>query len=194
MNRPIFQQLDRTASRPYTGREYLARLLWRCVQCVLIRPSPARAFGWRRFWLRTFGATMAPHSGTRPTTRVMHPWLLEVGDWSILGEHVQVYNLGQVKLGEHTVVSHGVHLCAGTHDYTQANLPLVRSTITLGSGVWVCTEAFIGPGVTVGDNAIVAARAVVVGDVEPATIVGGNPARFIKPRPLGDAHDATATV
>jgi len=194
MGEPIFQTLDRSAPRPYTAREYAARLAWRVAEAVLVRPSPRRAFAWRRFWLRAFGAKVSPRSGTRPGTRIEHPWLLEMGDWSILDDGVHVYNLGRVVIGSHSVVSQGTMLCAGTHDYTQPTLPLVRAAVTIGSGVWVCAQAFVGPGVTVGDNAIVAARAVVTGDVEPGVIVGGNPARVIKRRPLGAGGGASSLV
>lgn len=135
-------------------------------------------------WLRLFGAKLAPTSLTKASTRVQHPWLLEMGAHATLSENVTVYNLGRITIGDQTVVSQNVHLCAGTHDYTKPDLPLLRPPITIGSGVWICTDAFIGPGVVIGDNAVVAARAVVVKDVPPAVIVGGNPAKVIKERKM----------
>lgn len=183
----VFQQLDRCASFPYPRRDYLRRLLWEWVQATLIRLSPRRAYGWRRFWLRRFGATLAPTSRTRPRTHIVHPWLLTLGEHTSLADDVLVYNLGPVQVGDHSVVSHGTQLCAGTHDHTRPDLPLQRPPIEIGRGVWICTEAFIGPGVTVGDNTVVAARAVVARNVEPGVIVAGNPARVVKPRPMPQA-------
>jgi putative colanic acid biosynthesis acetyltransferase WcaF len=75
-------------------------------------------------------------------------------------------------------------VCAGTHDYTRATLPLQRPPITIGDGVWVAAGAFIGPGVTVGDNCVIAARAVVAKDVPAGVVAGGNPCRVIKQRPM----------
>ncbi len=179
----VYQRLDKVAGYPYPLRDYVRRLGWSIVQALLIRTSPGRAMGWRRFWLRLFGAKVGKLSGIRPTTRIVHPWLLTLEDFAMLSDGVSVYNLGQVTIGEHSVVSQNAHLCAGTHDYTKTDLPLIRSTITIGKGVWVCADAFVGPDVTIGDNTVVAARAVVVKDVEPGVVVAGNPARVVKQRP-----------
>ncbi|WP_145446886.1 LbetaH domain-containing protein [Mucisphaera calidilacus] len=180
----LCQRLDRTQPYPYPRSAYLARTLWQLVQTLLIRPSPPRCYAWRRFWLRRFGATIPATAGTRPSTTIMHPWLLELGEYTLLGDRVRVYNLGKITLGSHTVVSQDAHLCAGTHDYQTPELPLIRSTITIGSGVWVCADAFIGPGVTVHDNAVVGARAVVTEDVPHAAIVAGNRAKVIRQRTM----------
>jgi putative colanic acid biosynthesis acetyltransferase WcaF len=107
-----------------------------------------------------------------------------MGEYSVLAEDVDVYNLGPIVLGDHTVVSHRAVLCAGSHDYTKPNLPLLRPKIHIGDGVWVCTQAFIGPGVTVGDNTVVGACAVVMRDVPAGVLVAGNPANVVRPRPM----------
>ena len=178
----IFQRLDTTAHFPYPLREYVRKALWEVAQAVLIRPSFRRAEGWRRFWLRAFGAKVSPTCKIKPSTRIKHPWLLELGAYSVLAEDVDVYNLGRVVIGDHTVVSHRAVLCAGSHDYTKANLPLLRPEIRIGSGVWVCTQAFVGPGVTIGDNTVVGACAVVMKDLPGGVLAAGNPARVVKTR------------
>jgi putative colanic acid biosynthesis acetyltransferase WcaF len=114
----------------------------------------------------------------------MYPWLLEVGDWVSIADGVTIYNLGRVRIGSHSAISQGSHICAGSHDYARADLPLTRPPITIGAGVWVAADAFVGPGVTVGDNSVVGARAVVTRDVPPGVVVAGNPARVIKQRPM----------
>ncbi|MEX0775667.1 MAG: hypothetical protein WD042_08115 [Phycisphaeraceae bacterium] len=181
----IVQHLDQTAAYPYSRWEYLRRSAWLLVQRLLVRPSPARAYAWRAFCLRRFGATI--RGGVRPSVHIMHPWLLSLGQWSMLADNVTVYNLGQITIGDHTVISQDVYLCAGTHDYTLPNLPLQRTPITIGSGVWIAAGAFIGPGVTIGDNSVVGARAVVVKDVPPGVVVAGNPARVVKNRVMKSA-------
>jgi putative colanic acid biosynthesis acetyltransferase WcaF len=133
--------------------------------------------------MKRFGATVNPRAGIGKSTRIMHPWLLKLGAASV-GENVTIYNLGPVSIGDETVISHDVYICAGTHDYTDPALPLLRPEIKIGNGVWICAGAFIGPGVTIGDNSIVGARAVVMRDVPPGVIVAGNPAKVLKKRPL----------
>ncbi len=180
----IFQRLDTSAGFPYSLREYIRRFAWEWVQRTLIRFSPRRAHRWRRFWLRLFGADLTPTSSTKASTKIFHPWLFSMGEHSWLAEHVTIYNLGPVRIGSHTVISQDVYVCAGTHDYTKPNLPLLRPAITIGDGVWICAGAFIGPSITVGDNAVVGARAVVTQSVPAAMIAAGNPARAIKPRKM----------
>ena len=79
-------------------------------------------------------------------------------------------------------ISQRAHLCAGTHDHTDPSMPLQRLPIVIGDQVWICADAFVGPGVTIGEGALVGARAVAVKDVEPWQIVAGNPARPIRKR------------
>lgn len=185
----IFQRLDTNESFPYSFSEYVRRALWELVQATLIRFSPRKAHRWRAFWLRAFGARLGVRCYLKNSTRVKHPWLLSVGSYSCVAEDVNVYNLGPITIGDHTCISQGAHLCAGTHDFTKPSMPLVRPPIVIGSGVWICAEAFIGPNVTVGDNSIVGARAVVNRDVPPNVIVAGNPAVVVRDRPLEKADD-----
>lgn len=185
---PPFQQLDRTAKFPYSRSEYVRRYLWLIVQATLFRLPIPRAYTWRRMLLKTFGAKMGT-AAVHSTTKILHPWLFELGDWSNVSANVTIYNLGPVKVGAHSVISQDAYVCAGTHDHTQSTLPLLRTPITIGDGVWIAAGAFIGPGVTVGNNSVVAARAVVVKDVAEGVIVGGNPARVIKSREMKTAGE-----
>lgn len=179
-----FQQLQVTRSSPYSRSEKIRRLAWNITRAVLFRPSPKHLFRWRNVVLRWFGARIGPNTFIEPTVRIFHPWLLTIGDWTHIGGGANLYNLGPLSIGDHSVVSQNALLCAGTHDYTHPNLPLLRPPIKIGSGVWIAADAFIGPGVIVGDNAVVGARAVVARDVPAGMVVAGNPARVIKERPM----------
>ena len=168
---------------PYTLNEYVGRILWSLV-LPLFRFSPRPLFGWRNFLLRLFGAKIGKKVHIYPSTRVYLPWNLIVGDETSIGEWVLLYNLGLIKIGKQSTISHCAHLCAGTHDYNNYNLPLLRHTIEIGSQVWICSNAFIGPSIKIGNKSIIAAAAVVVKNVADKQIVGGNPAKYLKKRKL----------
>jgi putative colanic acid biosynthesis acetyltransferase WcaF len=131
-----------------------------------------------------FGAKVGSNVHVYNSAVIYMPWNLEIGDWSSIGEQAFVYNLGRVTIGSRTTISQRAHLCAGSHDFTDPALPLLKPPISIGDQAWVCADAFVGPGVSVGEGAIVGARAVVVKDVEPWHVVAGNPAKFIKMRIL----------
>jgi putative colanic acid biosynthesis acetyltransferase WcaF len=158
--------------------------MWNLVQATLFRIPFPRAYGWRRMLLRMFGAQLGERAAVGSTTRIVHPWLLKMGDWSNIARGVTIYNLGMITLGNHSFISQDAYICAGTHDYKHPTMPLQRLPITIGDGVWIAAGAFIGPDVTIGSNSIVGARAVVMKDVPEGVIVGGNPARVIKQREM----------
>ena len=167
----------------YTAAENVRRVFWGLAK-PLFRFSPRIFFGWRRFLLRMFGARIGREVHIYNSAQIYFPWNLEVGDWSAIGEHAYIYNLGPIRIGKQVTVSQRAHLCAGTHDYTDPTLPLQKPPIVVGDQAWICADAFVGPGVTVGEGALVGARAVAVKDVEPWQVVAGNPARPIKRRVL----------
>lgn len=170
-------------ARKYSLGELTRRLLWTLAQ-PLFRFSPRPCFGWRRFLLRCFGAKIGRSVHVYPSATIYLPWNLEAGDQSAIGERALIYNLGRVTLGARVTISHCAHVCAGTHDHTKPDFPLLRPPIMIGSEAWICADAFVGPGVTIGEGAIIGARAVAVKDVRPWSIVIGNPAREIKRREI----------
>lgn len=151
----------------------------------VFRFSPRSCFEWRCFLLRCLGAKIGRDVHIYSSATIYYPWELEVADESAIGEQAYIYNLGRVTIGPRATISHRAHLCAGTHDYTEADFPLMRPPIVIGEQAWICADAFVGPGVTVGEGAIVGAGAVVMRDVEPWAIVAGNPARVINRRVIG---------
>ena len=180
----INDTLDISANRSaakYSRKELFMRVLWGFGK-VIFKLSPRPCFGIRRGILRGFGAKVGENVNIYPSALIYYPWNLEIGDDSSIGEWALVYNLGRITIGERTTISQRVHLCAGTHDYQNPAMPLVKPPIKIGDQVWVCADAFIGPSVSIGARAIVAAASVVVKDVSTGTIVGGNPAKYIKER------------
>lgn len=114
------------------------------------------------------------------------PWNLEMDEYACLAPQVDCYNAAKIIIGAHTTISQKAYLCAATHDIYKSHYPLITSPIIINDQAWVAADAFIGPGVTIGEGAVVGARASVFKDVEPWTVVGGNPAKFIKKRIINE--------
>jgi putative colanic acid biosynthesis acetyltransferase WcaF len=174
------------SSRKYGGGELAGRVAW-SLASLLFRLSPRPCHAWRCFLLRRFGAKIGRHVHIYPTVRIQHPWLLEVGDYAAIGEEARIYNLGSIKIGPRATISQHAYLCAGSHDHASPDMRLLKLPIAVGADAWVCADAFVGPGVSVGEGAVVGARAAAFSDVPPWTIVGGNPAKYIKERQIHDA-------
>ncbi len=166
----------------YSPIHYLKKMIWGAMYWSLFRTSPRILFGWRNLLLRIMGAKIGKSVRVFPSVKIMYPWNLVVGDYSILAWEVNVYNLGAIEIGEKTIISQHAHLCAGDHDYHNPKFTLLMPSIKIGNEVWIATEAYIGPRVIIADRVIVGARAVVVKNIPKGKIVGGNPAKIIKDR------------
>lgn len=170
---------------PYSRREVMLRLLWQAAQATLFRWSPRPCHRWRAWLLTLFGADI-PTPGqvvVFPTVRITFPWKLRLAPRAMIGPDVRIYNLAQVTLHHGANVSQNAHLCAGTHDYTRWSMPLDARPIEIGRNAWVAADVFIGPGVTIGELAVIGARSVVVRDQPARMVCAGNPCRPLKPRP-----------
>lgn len=184
----ILQGVDSRTGPSFSLSNRLARALWGVVWLLLFRPSPRPLHAWRVALLRLFGARIGQHFHVHASARVWAPWQFQVGDHVGVGERVIFYNMAPMRIGDNAVISQGAHLCGGTHDYTSRHFQLQAAPIQIGERVWICTEAFIGPGVTVPDGCVVGARAVMTRSPREGAwgVYAGNPATFIKTRTLRD--------
>lgn len=172
-----------TYKHSFSLKNKIGRLIWALVSLLLFRPFGSRLFQkWRVLVLKCFGAKVEWSTHVYASVKIWAPWNLEIGSYATLGPKVDCYNQGKISIGANTVISQKAYLCASSHDYTQKDFPLVLKPILIGNGVWIATNAFVGPHVCIGDYAIIAARTVVVKNVAANTIVGGNPAKLIKNR------------
>ena len=165
----------------------VVRLIWSVTYTFAFRPSPRIAFGWRRLLLRSFGARIGSGTKIYRTVEFFNPANAALGCNVIIGPNVDFYNVATITVEDGAIISQHAHLCSATHDYQSADFALIRKPIRIGSKAWVCAGAFVGPGITVNDGGVVAARAVVTSDVAAWTVVGGNPAKYIKSRNMEDA-------
>ena len=175
---------------PYNTSNKIRRLCWSVCWSLLARPFPRGTFmPWKRFLLRLFGAKIAKTAGVYPTATIFMPWNLEMKDYSFIGPDVDCYNAAPIVIGNHAVVSQRAYLCTASHDITLSTHPQIEKPIVIEDKVWVAAESFVGPGVTIGEGAVVGARACVFKDVESWTVVGGNPAKFIKYRTISEMEN-----
>lgn len=171
-------------SSGFTLRHKAVRGLWNLVWLCLFRPSPWFFWGWRNLLLRLFGARIHSTARVYPSCRIWGPWNLTLGPHARLGPHANCYSVDRVTLGAHATVSQHAVLCAASHDISDPGMRLTTGPITIGPGAWVAQGAFIHPGRTIGEGAVVGAMACLTRDVGPWEVVGGNPAVFLKKREL----------
>ena len=164
----------------------LLRSVWNVVWLLLFRPFGTKIFlPWRLFLLKVFGAKVCWDSGVYSSVKIWAPWNLKMGHNAWLGPHVICYNQAMVTLEENVTVSQYSYLCTAGHKTDIVNTfedGLIIAPITIYNSAWIGTRAFISMGVEIGEHTIIGATASVYKDVEPWTIVGGNPAKFIKKR------------
>jgi putative colanic acid biosynthesis acetyltransferase WcaF len=160
----------------FTILNRLERLAWRTTWLLLARWTPPMFSLWRIQLLKLFGARVAPGAMIGASTNVWLPRHLMLGQNSSLAPGVNCYSMAPITIGARTIISQGAHLCAGSHDVSDPNFQLIAKPITIGEDVWIAAEAFVGPGVTVENGAVLAARACAFSDLQPWTIYRGNPA------------------
>lgn len=178
--------------KPYVnhlGRKHqIIRATWNIVWTIGARWLPRSiGSGWKRFLLRAFGAKIAKTAVVYSSVKIYYPANLIMDDYACLAPGVNCYTVDKVYLGKYVTVSQGSILCPGSHDITSPEHTLITAPIVIKDHAWIAVDAFIAMGVTIGEGAVVGARAAVFKDVEPWAIVGGNPAKFIKKREIKDA-------
>lgn len=182
------QKIDLSKYENHLGRKHqMIRFIWGIVWPLGTWFLP-RSMGmpWKRMLLRAFGAKMGKNSNVYSSAEIYYPANLVMGDNTCLASKVECYNVAPVILEDNVTVSQGAYLCTASHDIEDPKHPLITAPIILKDQSWVGAKAFIGMGVTVGQGAVVGATASVYKDVEPWTVVGGNPAKFIKKRVIKD--------
>ncbi len=170
------------AAKPWEGGatfslwNRVVRLVWVTVWLLLASWTPPALRGWRRWLLRLFGATMHPTANVYGSARIWLPSNLNVHAYGAIGPRAIVYCMAPIVIGRYAIISQGAHLCAGTHDIEDHNFELHARPIHIGERAWIAAEAFVGPGVNVGDGAVLGARGCAMRDLSAWTVYTGNPA------------------
>jgi putative colanic acid biosynthesis acetyltransferase WcaF len=179
----VYQRLDEfKLPKGFRGRSAFIVQLWWIVRATLFAWSPQILYGWRNALLRLFGARIGRHAQIRPSVCITYPWKLSIGDYSWVGDQVELYTLGNITIGSHSVISQRSYLCTGSHDYTKRTFDIYAKPILIGSEVWIASDVFVNPGVTIGDGCVVGVRSVVLDDLPLGKICYGNPAVPVRDR------------
>jgi putative colanic acid biosynthesis acetyltransferase WcaF len=160
--------------------------LWSVVNNTLFRFSPFFFRKWRVFLIRIFGGEVDWSCSLNRLCRIDHPWNLKMGRLSSLGEKSWVYCLDKIFIGEKCCIGNEVMLLTGSHKIDSTNFELITKPIRINDGVWISTKAIILPSIEIGDFAVVGAGSVVVKNVDSFSVVGGNPAKFLKKRVINE--------
>ena len=164
---------DRGASR-------LKEAAWVCIKWLFFQSAFPWPSGVRVFWLRCFGAEVGTGVVIRSRTNITFPWRLIAGNHVWIGEEAYILSLARVTLEDSVCISQRAFLCTGSHDYQKPTFDLITAPITLRRGSWIAAQAFIGPGVEVGQGSVVAAGSVLLESIGPKVLVRGNPAAVVK--------------
>ena len=166
-------------------KHQIIRMLWTIAWGLFARPLP-RSVGsrWKRFLLQLFGAKIDATAKVYSTAKVYYPANLTMEAYSCLASDVDCYNVAPITIGANATISQGTYLCTASHDISDPLNHLVTAPIIIKDQAWIGAKAFIGMGVTIGQGAVVGATASVYKNVNPWTVVGGNPAKFIKQRTI----------
>ena len=166
-----FQDLSKfLVPKGQRGRPAWFVQLWFIFETLFIRWTPQALYPWRRVAFRLFGAKIGRRVLIRPGVHVTFPWKLTVGDHCWIGDNATLYNVERITIGEHSVVSQEAYLCTATHDHREVSFPVIASPIHIGAECWIAARAFVGPGVQIGQGAVVGACSVLLEDVPPATL------------------------
>lgn len=169
----------------FRGKNAFIVQLWWIVQGVFFKNSPQFMYGFRRFLLRLFGAKIGKDVILRPSVKTTYPWKVTIGDYSWIGDDVNLYSLGEIDIGKNVVISQKSYICTGSHDYLQSDFPIFAKKITIKDGCWLATDVFVAPGITIEKGSVIGSRSSVYKNIPANKVCIGNPAKIIRERISG---------
>lgn len=168
----------------FSIKNRLMRCIWNMVYILLFKTSPRPFHVWRNYLLRLFKAKIGKHCHIYPSAKIWAPWNLSMQDYGCIGDECRIYNQAPISIGFKSIISQNCHLCTGTHDYTQSGFPLIAHPINIKDHVWIGSDSFVGPNITIASGCVVGARSVVVKNLPEWSVCVGHPCKPIKKRPF----------
>ena len=163
----------------------LPQSLWNPIGTTLLRLTFHNWYGLRLAILRAWGATLADTTRIRASATITRPWNLTMGEESSVGNKAVIDAEAPITIGRFVTISQHATLFAaalgpGASAYAKHPGP---APITIADDAWISTDAFVGPGVNVGEGALLGSKSAAFTDLDPWMIYGGEPARPLKARP-----------
>lgn len=168
------------------GRSLAIRITWLFVNVLIFLNPLMPSYRLKVAILKAFGAEVGEGVKIKPSVNIKYPWFLTIGDHCWIGERVWLDCTAPLRIGSHVVISQGVYLCCGTHDWQDPGMGSISTPITIHDGAWIAAFARIAGNVTIGQEAMVAMGAVVFTDCEPRRTYRGNPAQMVGRRRIRD--------
>ena len=154
--------------------------LWFLVQNIFFK-SPVMPSKFRPILLRIFGGSIGSGVLIRRGVKVHFPWNLEIGNDCWIGEEVWFINHEKITIGSNVCISQRSIICSGGHDYRSASLEYAHKPVVIKDGAWVCLDAKVLPGVTIGECSVVSAGEVARKSLPDYSMLVGGQVRQIDP-------------
>ena len=169
-----------TANGSFSRTKPFSLLLWVPFQHVFFKSFlfPSRL---RPRVLTVFGASIGSRVIIRRGVRVQFPWKLTIGSDCWIGEEVWFINHEKVTIGNDVCVSQQSMICSGGHDYRSPSLEYAHKPIEIKDGAWICLDAKVLPGVTIGECSVVSAGEVARKSLPDFSMLIGGQIRPIEP-------------
>ena len=162
----------------------IGRLAWNAIWIAACSWGPVGGpfDAWRNGWLRLFGAKVHSTARVYGSARIWWPRNLILDEHATVGVGANIYSMAMIHIRRHAIISQRAHLCAGSHAVDSEHFQLVARPIVIEAWAWIAAEAFVGPGVIVGEGAVLGARGVAFDSLREWTVYRGNPAEAFKER------------
>jgi putative colanic acid biosynthesis acetyltransferase WcaF len=160
----------------------ILRLIWNIIWLLLYRLSPRPFHAWRAMLLRLFGAKLGSDCHFYPASKVWAPWNLVCADHVAAADGVEIYNPSPIQIDSHVILSQDAYICGATHDYNDPDFPLLAYRMHIEQFAWICARASVGPGVQVGEGAVLGLGSIATRNLAPWTVYSGNPAAALRER------------